>query len=105
LHLTGGQPLGGERDDQLIHPGQAPLPLGHDLRFEAAVAVAGHLDPDRADLGQHRLAPVPVAGVAPVPAGGVVAFVAEVIGELPLQGRLDQPLGQLRQQSTLAGQR
>ena len=45
--------LRGQRDHQLVHPGQAPLPLRHDLRLERAVPVAGDLDLDRADLGQH----------------------------------------------------
>src|SRR6478609_3930155 len=76
-----------------------------DLGLEGAVAVAGYLDLDRADLGQHRLRPVAVAGVPAVAARGVVAVIAQVIGDLTIQRGLHQPLGQLREQPTLAGQR
>jgi len=47
---------------------------------------------------------VAVAGVPAVAPGGVVAVVAEVIGDLTLQRGLDQPLGQLGQQAPLPGQ-
>jgi hypothetical protein len=105
LHLAGGQALRGQRDDQLVHPGQAPGALGYDLGFEAAVPVAGHLDLDRADLGQHRLGPAAVAGVPAIAAVRVVLVVAEVIGEFALERGLDQPLGQRSQQPAVAGQR
>ena len=104
LHLTGGQALGRQRDDQLVDTGEPPLPLGHDLRLERPVTVAGDLDLDRPDLGQHRLGPAPVAGVPAITARGVVAVVAEVVGELAFQGGLDQPLGQLGEQPALTGQ-
>jgi len=95
LHLAGGQALGRQRDHQLVHPGEPSLPLGHDLRLETAVPVAGHVDLHRTDLGQHRLGAVAVAGIPTVAAGGVVALVAEVIGDLTLQRRLNQPFRQL----------
>jgi hypothetical protein len=104
LHLAGREALRGQRDDQLVHPGQPPLPLRDDLRFEAAVPVAGHFNLDRPDLGQHRLRPASVAGVSAIPAVRVVLAVAEVIDELALERGLDQPLGQLGQQAALAGQ-
>jgi hypothetical protein len=104
LHLPGGQALRRQRDDQLVHPGQPPLPLGHDPRLEAAVAVARHVDLDRPNVGQHRLSPAPVAGVRAVAADRVVLAIAEVIGQLTLQGGLQQPLGQLLQQPALPGQ-
>jgi hypothetical protein len=31
-----GQPLGGQRQDHLVHPAQPPLPLLHQLRLEGA---------------------------------------------------------------------
>ena len=104
LHLPGGETLRGQRDHQLVDPGQPPLPLGDDLRLEGGVPVAGDVDLDRPDLGQHRLGSVPVAGVPAVAPGRVVAAVAQVVGELALERGLDQPLGQLREQPALAGQ-
>jgi hypothetical protein len=103
-HLPGGEPLRGQRDHQLVDPGQPPLPLGDDLRLEGGVPVAGDVDLDRPDLGQHRLGSVPVAGVPAVAPGRIVAAVAQVVGELALERGLDQPLGQLSQQPALTGQ-
>jgi hypothetical protein len=48
---------------------------------------------------------VPVAGIPTIPPDHVVASVAEVTGDLAFQGGLNQPLGQLREQPALAGQR
>jgi hypothetical protein len=104
-HLAGGQPLGRQGDHQLVHPGQAPLALAHDPRLERGVPVARDVDLHRPDLGQHRLGPVPVAGVAAITPDGVVAVVAEVVGDLALQRGLHQPLRQLGQQPCFAGQR
>src|SRR6478735_6042157 len=53
-----------ERQDDLIDPVQAPLPFPDDARLEGAVPVPGHLDLHRADLGEHRLGPCAIAGVA-----------------------------------------
>ena len=72
-----------------------PLAFGDDLRLERGVAVAGHVDLDRPDLGQHGLGAVPVAGVPAVAAGRVVALVAEVVGDLSFQSGLDQAFGEL----------
>jgi hypothetical protein len=105
LHLAGRQPLRRQRDDQLVHPRQPPLPLRDDLGLEAAIPVAGHLDLDRPDLGQHRLRAAPVTGVPAVTALGVVLAVAEVIGELALERGLHQPLPELCEQPAFAGQR
>ena len=88
----------------LVHPSQALLPLLDDLRLEGAVAVAGHGYLHRADVGRHRLGACAVAGVAAVLTRGVVLVTAEMVGDLALQGGLQQPLGQLLEQSALAGQ-
>jgi hypothetical protein len=105
LHLAGRETLRAQRDHQLVHPRQAPLALGDNLRLERAVAVAGDVDLDRPDLGQHRLGAVTVARVPAVSPGRVVAVVAEVVGDLALERGLDQPLRELGEQTTLAGQR
>jgi hypothetical protein len=104
LDLAGGEAFRRQGDDQLVDPGEAFLPLGHNLGFERAVAVARHVDLHRADVGEHGLGAVSVAGVAAVSARDVVAVVAQVIGELTLERGLQQPLGQLLQQPALAGQ-
>src|SRR4029078_6393217 len=49
--------------------------LAHDLRLEAPAPVARHAQLARADLGQHRLPPHTVAGVAAVLAGRVAPVV------------------------------
>jgi hypothetical protein len=70
LDLAGGQALGDQRDDQVLHTAKAPLPLADDLGLEGGVAVAWHLESDRADLGRHGLGAGAVAGVGAVAAGG-----------------------------------
>ena len=102
--LPGGQPARGQRQHDLVDPGQPPLPLLHDLRLERCVGVAGHLDLHRTDLGQHRLRPGPVAGVAAVPADRIVLVVAEMVGHLLLERGLQHPFRELVQQPVRADQ-
>ena len=104
LDLAGGQALRGQRDDHLVDAGQPLLPLLDDLRLEGAVAVPGHGYLHRADIGQHGLGAVAVAGVAAVLPRRIVLVIAEVVGDLALQSGLQQPLGQLLEQPALAGQ-
>jgi hypothetical protein len=70
--VAGGQTAGMQRQHDLIDAGQPPLPLGHDHRLEAAVAIPRHLDGDLTRVGEHRLGAFPVAGVAPVPTDRIV---------------------------------
>jgi hypothetical protein len=65
-NLPGRQPARRQRQHDLIHPGQPALPLPHNRRSERGLDITRHLDLHRADLGQHRLGPHPVAGVATV---------------------------------------
>jgi hypothetical protein len=102
--LPGRQPAGGQGQHDLIDPDQPTLPLLHDLRIEARVGVPGDVDLDRADLGQHRLGPDPVTGVAAVPADRIVLVVTEMPGHLLLERGLQHPLGQLVQQPLRADQ-
>jgi hypothetical protein len=104
LDLAGGQTLRGRRDDHLVDTRQALVPLLDDLRLDGAVAVAGHCNLHRSDIGQHGLGAFAVAQVAAVPARGIVLVIAEVIRDLALKSGLQQPLGQLLQQSALTGQ-
>jgi hypothetical protein len=69
---------------------QAGLALGHDLRLEAAVAIARHIDLDRSVLDQHRLSRGPVAVVAR-PAAGRITLVAEMVRQLSAQRPLAAP--------------
>jgi hypothetical protein len=72
-------------------------PKAHELRLEAALAVARRADLHRALLGLQRLRRRPVAGVTG-PAGRLlVRLVAEMPGQLRRQGALHQPLRQLRE--------
>ena len=61
---------------------QARLALGHDLRLEAAVAIAQHLDLDRPIPGQHRLAIGSITVVAGPPAVGIALLIAEMVRQL-----------------------
>jgi hypothetical protein len=80
------------------------LPLLHHLRLKRRVDVTGHVDLDRADLGQHRLRPHPVAGVGVVPADRIVLVVAQMLGHLFLERSLQDPLRELAQQPVPAHQ-
>jgi hypothetical protein len=102
--LPVGQALRAQGQHHLLDPVQPPLAFAHDLRLEAAVPVTGHFDLDRSDVGGHRLGPASVAGVGGVLAGRVVLVIAEVVGDLTFQSRLQHPLGQLLQQPTLTDQ-
>ncbi len=104
LHLPGGQALGDQRHHQVLHPAKAPLALAHDLGLEAGVTVTGHLEFHGADLGQDRLGAVAVARVAAVAPRRVAGLVAQVVGELALQGALQHQLGELLQQPVRADQ-
>src|SRR4029077_11043581 len=80
------------------------LALPDQLRLEAALAVARHLDGYRTCLRQDGLAALAVAGIAAVPAGRIMLAVAEVIVELAIERRFDHHLRQPRQQPTLTGE-
>ena len=67
-------------------------------------AVPGHLDLDRADLGQHRLRAACRCASCRCPARPGHACRSRGGRDLALQRGLQHPLGQLLQQPTLAGQ-
>ena len=71
LDLADRHAPGVQRDDLVVEAVQAALALGHDLRFEAAVAITRHVDLHHAVLGQHRLGIAAVAVVAGPPADGI----------------------------------
>lgn len=100
--LPGRQTPGGQRQHDLIDPVQAALALGHDHRLERPVTVPGDLDLDRADLGQHRLRPGPVAHVHLE--RGLAVLVTEILGQLRVQRRFEDVLRELTQQASRPGQ-
>ena len=82
--------------------GPAGLVLGDELRLEAAMAVAWHFDGQFAELALEGLLALAVAGVASGVGHRLVAFMAQVLSQLGVQGSLDQQLGQLLEQAVLA---
>src|SRR5439155_26230119 len=86
-----------EREDLLVEPLEAPLPLADDLRLEAALAVPRRFDPHRSLLGRKRLRRRAVAGVAAAAGRLLVRRVAEILGQLRRPRPLPQPLRQLRE--------
>ena len=102
--LPVGQPFRGQGNDHFLHAGQPPLPLSDNFRLEAGIPVPRHRDLHRPGLGDYRLRPAPIAGIAAVPPGRVVLAIAEVVVHLALERALDDHLGQLPQQAALAGQ-
>jgi hypothetical protein len=99
-----GQPFRGQGNDHLIDPGQPPLPFGDDFRLEAGIPVPRHGNLHRPGIGEHRLGPAAVTGIAAVAAFRVMLAVAEVIVQLAFQRALDDHLGQPAQQAALTGQ-
>ena len=63
-----------------------------------------HADLHRVDLGQHGLTAYTVAGAPAIPTGWVTLVAPEVINDLTVKRRLQDPFGPLLQQSTRAGQ-
>jgi len=64
--------------------------LGDELGLKAAVAVTGHFDGKLAKLALEGLLALAVAGVAAGVGHGLMALVAEVLGQLCVQ-RLSPP--------------
>jgi hypothetical protein len=102
--LAVGQPLGRQRQDQVVNPGQPTLTLTHDLRLERTGHIPRHPDLDRPDVSQHSLGPGAVTTVAAALARRVVLAVPDMVGDLTVQCGLQNPLGQLLQQAALTGQ-
>ena len=104
LDLAHRHAAGVQRQDALVEAVPAPLVLGHDLRLEAALPVARHLDRHLAEVTLQHLAALAVAGVALGVADRVVLLMAQVLGHLGFQRPLHQQFGQLLEQAVLADQ-
>ena len=104
LDVADRHPARIQADDHVAQPADPALPLRHQPRVEAAVAVPRRGQIEVADLGAQPLRGDPVPGVArPVP-GRVMLLIAQMIGQLRLQPGLQHPLHQLRQEPALPGQ-
>ena len=75
LNLTYRHASGVQRDDFVVEPCPAGLVLGNELRLKAAVAVAGYLDGQFAEITLEGLLALAVAGIANGVGNGFVAFV------------------------------
>ena len=84
--LAGAHAARVHRHDLVIEPGEAALVLGDQLRVEARLTVARHVDRQLAGIGHHGLPAVAVARVA----GTVLA--GQVMIHLRVQGALGQRL-------------
>jgi hypothetical protein len=105
--LPGRQPAGIQREHDLVDLTQPALSLLHDDRFEGALAVPGDLELDLPGrMGQYRLRPGPVPHVGRVPVSDrTVLLMAQVLGHLLVQRRLQHVLGELLEQPIRPGQR
>jgi hypothetical protein len=90
---------------RLSTPAETTLTFRHDARAERGVPVAGHVDRHRPDVRDQRLGSLSVTGVAACGTGPFVTTPAEMGVHLTLQRGLQEPLGQLLQQTTLTQQR
>ena len=79
LDFAGGHAAGVEGDDRLTEVADRSLPLGNDLRLEAAIAVAWTFDFYLAEVATYCLARGAIAGVAAAPAFRIVLWIAEVL--------------------------
>jgi seryl-tRNA synthetase len=86
----------------LVEAVEAGLPFLDELRLERRGAVAWDINVELAALALDRFRGLTVAGVAAVFTGGVVAFVAEVVSQLALQGALDYGFCELLEQTIVA---
>ncbi|MEY9776367.1 hypothetical protein ABH915_001975 [Arthrobacter sp. MW3 TE3886] len=95
-------PRGGQREDDLVDPVQTSFSLGHNHRLERPVPIPGHLNLDRADLGQHGLRPGAVAHVGCD--RRLAMLVAQVLGQFRFQRGLQHIPRKLAQQPARAYQ-
>jgi hypothetical protein len=70
------------------------LALAHQLRLESGVAVSGHLELERPDLGTQRFRAHTIAGAAAVTSGRLARLVPTVFAHLGFHSGLEHQLGQ-----------
>ena len=96
------QPPAVERQDLVVKTLKPPLALADDPRPKAPVTIARRVDPHRSVLGDQPLRSRAVARVLRPTGWLLVAFIADVIGQLNLKRPFHQPPGQLRQHAARA---
>ena len=92
LNLAHRHPARVERQDLVVEAGEAPLVLGDQPRLEGALAIARHLDRQRAIVGQDRLPARPIAMIGRVVRLGAARRIAQVVGQLAAERALDDRL-------------
>ena len=85
-------PAGVERQDLVVEPGEAALVFGDEPRLKRALAIARHVDRQRALVGQDRLPARPIAMIGRVVGLGPAGRIAQMMRELAAQGALDDGL-------------
>ena len=103
LDVADAHAAGVEPEDPVIKPGQARLALGHELGIEATVAVTRRAHGHGAEFGLDRLGRRAVAVVARAARRRVPGRIAEVLGQLGSERRLDHATGKLRKQAAGTG--
>jgi hypothetical protein len=91
---------GVEVEHPVVEPGQLGLALLDQLRLERAGAVARGAHGHGPEVGPQRLGRVPVAVVAGAARRRLPRRVAQVLGQLGAQRRLQHPAGELAHQPT-----
>jgi hypothetical protein len=97
--LPSREPTRAQRQHHAVDSFETTLPFADRGRRERPVPVAGHVDRDRPDLGDHGLRPCPVAAVATIPAHRVVLRVAEMLVHLDLEARLEHQFRDVAEQA------
>src|SRR3954452_11418427 len=96
LDVTDAHAAGIEPEDPVIQARQPGLALAHELGLETAVAITRGANRDGPELGLDRLAPGAVADVRAL--RHAARRVAQMLGQLRPQRRLDHAPGELGQQ-------
>src|SRR5665213_767848 len=104
LDVADRHPARIQRDDHVVDATQPPRTLRNQPRGERAVAVAGHVQVDVADLTGDRLRCRAVTGVREEPAVGIALLIADMVSQLGLQATLQGGLDQPRHEPTIARQ-
>lgn len=92
LDVPGCHPLGVHRDDLLLQPRDVFLPLLDDLGLKIGLPVPRNLQADLPKLRFEGLGRVAVPGILCRFGFLVVLFVAQMVGQLPLEERFDDLL-------------
>jgi hypothetical protein len=100
-----GEAAGVEREHFLVEARQPAQPLGDQLGHEAPGPVAGNVQRDLVGVGENRLGAGAVAMIGLAWRLRLARFIAQVLGELGLQGPLDQRLLHLPEDALEVGRR